>query len=284
MSKGVRLKRLLRREDVATVVSAVSDGEDTVVDAKGHRVAGPKADGPGVPVSRPDGTILGTVTGPRAPATARALTALAALEEERRELADEVLDRYREVNLLYALGQVLATASDRADLANRTLREATRHVPVDDAYLVVDVNGPAVVATVGAPEPTRIPDDLTRPRIESDGDGALLVAPLAFRNAQRGAIVLHRLAGPFDAGDLKLTGAVAAQSAGVLERVLDEERRATAAAEREEALRRQLDQLRIALDQERQAEQVGKVTETDYFSGLRAQASDLRRIIADRRS
>ena len=75
---------------------------------------------------------------------------------------------------------------------------------------------------------------------------------------------------------------MATQCAGVLERVLDEERRARAAAEREEALRRQLDQLRIELDQGRQAEQVEKVTETDYFGGLRAQASDLRRIIGDR--
>jgi GAF domain-containing protein len=282
MAKGVRLKRLLRRDDVAAVVAAVSDGQDSVVDAKGHRVAGPKAAGPAMPVTRPDGTTLGTVTGPRAQATARALTALAALEEERRELADEVLDMYREVNLLYALGEVLATASDRTDLATRTLREATRHVPVDDAYLVVDVDGPVVSATVGDPEPTRIPDDLARPRIQSDGEGALIVAPLAFRDTQRGAIVLHRSAGPFEAGDLKLTRAVAAQCAGVLERVLDEERRAWAAAEREEALQRQLDQLRIALDQERQAEQVEKVTETDYFGGLRAQASDLRRIIADR--
>jgi GAF domain-containing protein len=94
--------------------------------------------------------------------------------------------------------------------------------------------------------------------------------------------VLHRRTEPFEAGDLKLTGAVAAQCAGVLERILDEERRARAAADREEALRRQLDQLRIELDHELQAEEVVKVTETDYFGGLRAQASDLRRIIGDR--
>jgi hypothetical protein len=282
MAKDVRLKRLLRRDDVAAVLAAVSGGEATVWDAKGHRLTGPELDGVTIPVNRPDGSVAGSVAGPRATATAAALTALVGLESERREIADEVLGMYREVNLLYALGEVLATATDRADLASRTLVEATRNVPVDAAWVVVDDGGRTVLASRGAEPATRIPTDLTRLRIEDDDAGALLVAPLAFRGTQRGAIVLHRDAETFPAGDLKLTGAVAAQCASVLERIFDEERRARAAAEREAALQRQLDQLRIQLDHERQAEQVGKVTETDYFGGLRAQASDLRRIIGER--
>jgi hypothetical protein len=280
MAKAIRLKKLVRRGEVAAVLAAVSHGEDAVVDVKGRLVAGPVLDGPSVPVTGPGGATLGRVTGPHASATAETLTALVRFEQERRELADEVLDMYREVNLLYALGEVLATARDRTDLANRTVREATRHVPVDDAYLVVTVDGVEVLAATGT-APPRVPDDLDRLRIESDADGSLLVAPLAFRGAHRGALLLRRDRGTFDAGDLKLTGAVASQSASVLGRILDEERRARAAAEREQSLRRQLDQLRIELDLERQAEQVEQVTETDYFGGLRAQASDLRRIIGD---
>lgn len=282
MAKDVRLTRILRRNDMAALVASVSGGEAAVFDTTGRLLAGTATDGVPVPVTTSDGTLLGTVTGPRAALTAGVLTHLAALEQERRELADEVLDMYREVNLLYALGEVLATARDRFDLATRALREATRHVAVDDAYVVVDVDGPVVEAAVHETARTDIPDDLTRLRIETIEDGARLVAPLAFRDTERGAIVLHRGDETFQAGDLKLTGAVAAQCAGVLERILDEERRAAAAAAREEALRRQLDQLRIELDHERQAEQVERVTETDYFGGLRAQASDLRRIIADR--
>jgi GAF domain-containing protein len=282
MAKGIRLRKLVRRDEAAAVLAAVSGGEDAVVDAKGRLLAGPRLSGPSVEVTGPDGTPLGSVTGPRAEETADALTALVGLEQERRELADEVLDMYREVNLLYALGEVLATATDRADLAARALREATRQVAVDAAYLVVDVTGPKVTAAVGDAEPAaRIPADLETLRIDTDGDGALLVAPLAFRGTQRGAIVLCRRSGTFEAGDLKLTGAVAAQCAGVLERILEEESRARAAADREAALRRQLDQLRIELDAQRQAERVGEVTDTEYFGGLRAQASDLRRIIGD---
>ena len=70
------------------------------------------------------------------------------MEDERRELADEVLDMYREVNLLYTLGEVLATATDRTDLAARALREATRHVPVDQAYVVLSLDEPEVVASL----------------------------------------------------------------------------------------------------------------------------------------
>ncbi len=282
MAQDVRLARILRRDDIAALLASVSDGQAAVFDTTGRLLAGSAVDGAPVPVTRPDGTLLGTVTGPRAALTAGVLTHLAGIEQERRELAEEVLDMYREVNLLYALGEVLATARDRSDLATRALREATRHVSVDDGYVVVDVDGRVVEAALNETKTTDIPDDLTRLRIETVGAGARLVAPLAFRETERGAILLDRAQTTFQAGDLKLTGAVAAQCAGVLERILDEERRAAAAAAREEALRRQLDQLRIELDHERQAEQVEKVTETDYFGGLRAQASDLRRIIADR--
>jgi GAF domain-containing protein len=282
MAKDIRLARMVRRDNIAALLAAVSAGQDAVFDATGRQLTGTAVDGSPVSVTSPDGTILGTVTGPRAALTARVLSHLAGIEQERRGLADEVLDMYREVNLLYALGEVLATARDRSDLASRALREATRHVAVDDAYVVVDVDGPVVEAALHEAVMTGLPDDLTHLRIETFDDGARLVAPLAFRETERGAIVLHRGAGTFDAADLKLTGAVAAQCAGVLERIVDEEHRAAAAAAREAALRRQLDQLRIELDHERQAEQVEKVTETDYFGGLRAQASDLRRIIADR--
>ena len=84
------------------------------------------------------------------------------------------------------------------------------------------------------------------------------------------------------AADLKLIGAVATQAPASSDASSRRSVGREAAAEREESLRRQLDQLRIELDQERQAEQVEEVTETDYFGGLRAQASDLRRIIGDR--
>ena len=44
-------------------------------------------------------------------------------------------------------------------------------------------------------------------------------------------------------------------------------------------LSRQVQQLRIELDEARQARQVAEITETDYFRELEAKAQDLRQII-----
>jgi hypothetical protein len=48
---------------------------------------------------------------------------------------------------------------------------------------------------------------------------------------------------------------------------------------REQNLKRQVQQLRIELDEARQARQVAEITESDYFRELEAKAQDLRQII-----
>jgi GAF domain-containing protein len=50
--------------------------------------------------------------------------------------------------------------------------------------------------------------------------------------------------------------------------------------EREESLRREVQHLRIEIDEARQAKQVQEIVETEYFRQLRSQASDLRKLIA----
>ena len=49
---------------------------------------------------------------------------------------------------------------------------------------------------------------------------------------------------------------------------------------REERLRRELLELRIEIDEARQARQVAEITDTDYFRELRSRASELRGIVA----
>jgi hypothetical protein len=51
------------------------------------------------------------------------------------------------------------------------------------------------------------------------------------------------------------------------------------AQEREERLQRQIQALRIELDEARQTKQVAEITESDYFQQLRHQADSLREII-----
>jgi DNA-binding response OmpR family regulator len=55
---------------------------------------------------------------------------------------------------------------------------------------------------------------------------------------------------------------------------------------REERLRRQVEELRIEIDESRQARKVAEITDTDYFRDLRSRAAELRRTVggeADRR-
>jgi CheY-like chemotaxis protein len=51
---------------------------------------------------------------------------------------------------------------------------------------------------------------------------------------------------------------------------------------REERLRQELRELRIEIDEHRQAQKVAEITGTDYFKDLRDQARDLRKIIEER--
>ena len=48
---------------------------------------------------------------------------------------------------------------------------------------------------------------------------------------------------------------------------------------REQRLKQQVQQLRIELDDARQAQQVAEITESEYFQQLEARAGDLRQII-----
>jgi DNA-binding response OmpR family regulator len=56
-------------------------------------------------------------------------------------------------------------------------------------------------------------------------------------------------------------------------------RMATEVRAREERLQRQVRELQIVIDEERQAQRVAEITETDYFRRLRGQADQLRRIL-----
>jgi DNA-binding response OmpR family regulator len=70
-----------------------------------------------------------------------------------------------------------------------------------------------------------------------------------------------------------------ADALGQLARVF--QRMAHQVRAREERLQREVQELRIEIDQVRQAERVAEITETAYFQRLRSQADELRRIMDD---
>ena len=68
-----------------------------------------------------------------------------------------------------------------------------------------------------------------------------------------------------------------ADALGQLARLFQRMERAVYA--REQQLRQEVQELRIVIDETRQAKQVAEITETDYFQRLRNQAGQLRNIM-----
>jgi CheY-like chemotaxis protein len=85
-------------------------------------------------------------------------------------------------------------------------------------------------------------------------------------------------AGSEDLGDLALVSA-RDDALGTLARRFESMAREVLA--REARLREQVRELRIEIDQGRQARQVAEITDTDFFRDLRGRAADLRRTIRD---
>ena len=284
---GLRLDRLTRRPGVIDLLDRIDPSGAVSVLATGGKVVRGGATGPGAGASVPilvGGIEVGSVAGEgdRVSLVAEVLERLGEAEVERRAMADEVLALYREVNLLYALVERFAGLDDRRALAERALLEVTRLVPADGGTVVVVDGGTVTVAAATGVALAEPPRALARARVEQMGTDGLLVAPMVIDEVERGAIVLVRASQPFSAAELKLVCAVASQAAAFLERVLDGERRRAEAEQREARLRRQIDELRIELDDRRQAENVRRVTDTDYFADLREQADRLRDLVDGR--
>ena len=125
----ITLKKILRNGGEAVIQSLFGDERAPigVWDAKGKLLLGePITTGERQRVIT-EGETLGWVTGEAwAAGVAVLLSYLAAKELAARALADEVLDHYREVNLLYNLSEKLTGLLEPAQLAEVVLKEAAR--------------------------------------------------------------------------------------------------------------------------------------------------------------
>lgn len=256
-----RLTRLLPRRDAAATIGAflpllegylvrVEDASGTLVVEEGAAAEGAAGGGAGA-AWRADlvayGATVGTLLVSPAPTETRAGFAVEALRDGlqrmltaaagRRELVAETLERYREVNLLYRLGDVLGGTLDPAALPERLLAEALRLIPADGAALVVDPDGdaPGASATAGSLPAGRLLALLesTRTALVDDARPAILAGatprdattairvwvPLRARERTLGGVLLTRPAAAaiFTAGDEKLLSALATQGAAYLD-------------------------------------------------------------------
>jgi adenylate cyclase len=220
-------------------------------------------------------------------------------------LADETLDCYREVNLLYNLSGKLTASLDPKVVCNVVVEEARRLIqssaggvmlldePTRRLMLITgfgpipaEVNwGDGVIGICAQSNKAEIVNSVMADQRHSQIEaafGAMLCTPLENVDHTLGVIVLA--SEPIDvyaAGDLKLLNTLASQSAPIIANVLMHERMLQEAKEREERLEQQIQALRIELDDSRQARKVAEITETDYFKNLRSEADSLRKIITE---
>jgi serine phosphatase RsbU (regulator of sigma subunit) len=172
----------------------------------------------------------------------RSLTLLLGQALETRDLARETLDRYREINLLYNVGETIGGCLDPEEIPQLVLGEAKRIIdaegglvllppPVTEGEGDLEIRasfGPASSIQALSKVCRYVADQVyltSRPAIVTSlpGDpirvGPILCAPLKTRERVLGVILLGRLAGKqvFTAGDEKLLMALAGQAAIALE-------------------------------------------------------------------
>ncbi len=211
-----------------------------------------------------DGTVLGWVCGGEsARPIAAMLDQLAVKESERKALGAEVLDLYREVNLMYAFTEKLAALLDLDSVAALTLRQARQSIAATDGVVMMLAEstgelsvlggfgeilprlspvpaGRGVIGSVAATGSGEIVNDLEadpRPSTDLPGLRSLMCAPLKLGERVVGAIAMGSTgAVAYTAGGLKLLSTLALQAATAIENARLFERTVQAARERERLL------------------------------------------------
>ena len=253
-----------------------------------------------------DGEAVGWVSGGEQPDLIAAfLNYLLTQEAEKEELLDEILELYRQVNLLFDLSEKLAASLELETVAGTILREASRLIKATGGAVVLSgkERPRRFLATIGQGI-TPLPDlgsrsgvvgevlaggraeIVNRVRLDPrymeavDSIHSLICAPLTLKKETIGAVVLvSQVPVMYTAADLKLLNTLASQSAPSIEHALLYERTLQEAQEREERLRRQVQELRIELDEAKQKERVAEITSSEYYQRLRDRADTLRHII-----
>jgi hypothetical protein len=234
------LERLVvRHRHVAPMLSTLLGATNAAVrirDAGGRVILEREAGGIGAeqfPIVV-DGAAVGIVEGDRAARAVAAVLAYAiAREADKRSLAREALDRYRELNLVYDLAETLSGLRSVAAIGQAALAEVERIRGEGRAFLLVAdshtgrltapegvpagpldgiAHGEGIVGGLGSGEPSMINDVASDPRASpaERALGALIVAPLRARGVAFGAIGTAT-DGPheYEAGDLKVLTAIA---------------------------------------------------------------------------
>jgi len=173
-----------------------------------------------------EGRTVGWVEGPRPAASIAAVLSYAASREtDKRALAAEALDRYRELSLIYDLSESIGASLDVAEVASVAAQEAGR-LPSGGEGFVVLRDGPdggrldgGLLGSILGGEP-EIVNDVAGDRRASEaerGTASLVAAPLRVRDDRIGVIgAASTTRVEYRASDLKAIAAIASLAAPAL--------------------------------------------------------------------
>lgn len=230
------------------------------------------------------------------------LSRAADFEMAKKVLSKEVLDRYRELNLLYKLSEKLSSTLHPNEVAMIALEEANRilsassgavywHIPEAESQKslasfgedsLLDNCRASVMDLLDAVAQNGKAQVINNVNVGCDVF-SIMCAPIAIKTQTDskilGTVIL--VSQPeviFTAGDLELLNTVATQAAPVLELAFLHELELKEAAEREKDLQSQIRDLQIALDEIKQNKLLKEITGTDYFKRILEQSDFLRGI------
>ncbi len=250
------LRRLIvRHRHVGPMVSALLAGIDaavTIRDATGGVIlerGGPAGTGPTDPDVRQDvtvdGEVLGWVEGGRpARGVAAVLAYAAARERDKRALANEALERYRELSLIYDLAATIG-GSDTVDPVVQTAVAELSRLPHDARGFLLLADGETlraaagsdgeggplatarvgvgIVGTAAATGGAELVEDAATDARATDAEragGSIVVAPLRAGGITLGVVGATATGGPFRSADLKVVTAIAALAGPAIGRAM----------------------------------------------------------------
>ncbi|MEO5964813.1 MAG: GAF domain-containing protein [Candidatus Limnocylindrales bacterium] len=246
------LRRLIvRHRHVAPMVSALLAGTDaavTIRDAQGEIVL--ERGGSGTGETRHDvavdGETLGTVEGGRpARGIAAVLSYAAARERDKRSLANEALERYRELSLIYDLAATIGGHTDLESIVGTATAELAR-LPYDARGFLLLLSpdgslraapgfagtgspiattrlGEGIIGAVTATATAEVVEDAStdeRATAAERAGGSVVAAPLRADDRTIGVVGATAAGGAFRAADLKVVQAIAALAGPAIGRAL----------------------------------------------------------------
>jgi hypothetical protein len=240
---AAELRRLIvRHRHVAPMLSvllASTNARVTITDANGGIILDRQAGSapPDAPAERHpitvEGTTIGWVDGPRpSGAIASVLSYACAREADKRALAREALDRYRELNLIYDLAEQIGATLEIDAVAAVAVDEAGKLPTGGEGFIVLRDGADGaqldegILGAIFAGEPEIVNDVASDPRATAAErrNASLVAAPLRVRGERLG-VIGTRSATPveFHASDLKLLTAIASLAAPTLDQAATHE-------------------------------------------------------------